>query len=238
MLARIGRATTHECRTGGGTCIPFGVSWAEASGDVSITVLEEGRWFQLALAASIDAGSACVQATSSATNAVSSSHTTAAPSTTTSNTSSTAVIAGVVGGFVAISLLAILIFFLVRRRNRRRTSAAALANTKETAATSDQSSSNIPTPVEISSDSSMPLQELETPPPDPWHSPRGDRYELSSPDLASEEQGVQGSRGSKGVYRPYRPADKERPARHKLYDEGRNVSYELDGRAIDYHRES
>ncbi|KAL8863142.1 MAG: hypothetical protein Q9178_000517 [Gyalolechia marmorata] len=176
--------------------------------------------------------------TSSATNAIASSQMTAAPSTTTSNTSTTAVVAGVVGGFVAISLLAILIFFLVRRRNRRHASAAALANTKETSATSDQSSSKILTPVENASSFSMPLQELETLPPDPWHSPQGQRYELPSPDPASEKQCVQGSGETMGIYRPYRSADKERPARHKLYDEGRNVSYELDGRGIDYHRES
>ncbi|KAL8725975.1 MAG: hypothetical protein Q9166_007008 [cf. Caloplaca sp. 2 TL-2023] len=163
---------------------------------------------------------------SSTTHSASSSSVAASSSSTTSHTSIGAVVGGIVGGLAAITLLAALAIFLVRRSRQRRSSTAiALSGSdKATPAPSYQESSTFPTPV----------HELETPPLDPWYTPNGKAYEMPSPDFGGEEQTMgKDSKGGLGIYRPYKPAGKEREGRYGLYDEGRNISYELDGRGID-----
>lgn len=151
----------------------------------------------------------------------------------TSHTSIGAVAGGIVGGIAVIALLAALALFLIRRRRRQRHSSTAIAppdSDKETPASSFQGSSTFPTP----------FHELETPPPDPWHIPTGKVHELPSPGLGGrqrsvddEKQVAEMSKNGLGIYTPYKPTGKVGTGTHGLYDEGRNMSYELDGREID-----
>ena len=48
-----------------------------------------------------------------------------------------------------------------------------------------------------------------------------------------EKEVVEQNNDGLGIYRPYKPSSNIASGRPGLYDEGRNVSYELDGRGID-----
>ncbi|KAL8851217.1 MAG: hypothetical protein Q9221_003848 [Calogaya cf. arnoldii] len=172
--------------------------------------------------------------TSSATQSASDSATSDLSRSSTSpiNNSLGALVGGVVGGIAVIAILAILAFFLLRRRRRQRHSSTAIelpAHDKESPPSSYQDSSTFPTP----------FHELETPPPNPWHTPTGNVHEMPSREIGGrqgrvkdEKQMVEQSNNGLGIYTPYKPTGKLGTGRPGLYDEGRNISYELDGRGI------
>ncbi|KAL8650606.1 MAG: hypothetical protein Q9226_005072 [Calogaya cf. arnoldii] len=171
--------------------------------------------------------------TSSATQSGSDSATSDLSQSATSpiNNSLGALVGGVVGGVAVIALLAILAFFLLRRRRQRHSSTAIElpGHDKESPPSSYQDSSTFPTP----------FHELETPPPNPWHTATGNVHEMPSPEIGGrqarvkdEKQLVEQSNEGLGIYTPYKPAGKIGTGRPGLYDEGRNISYELDGRGI------
>ncbi|KAL8673220.1 MAG: hypothetical protein Q9168_002372 [Polycauliona sp. 1 TL-2023] len=154
-----------------------------------------------------------------------------APSSSDSHTSIGAVVGGIVGGIAVIALLAVLAMFLLRRRRRQRSSPAVIApkNSDKESPGSSYPSSSFPTP----------FHELETPPPNPWHKPQGNIHEMPSPeiggwqrkmDMVDEKQVVDSNNGGLGIYTPYKPTQARG---HSLYDAGRNISYELDGRGIE-----
>ncbi|KAL8981805.1 MAG: hypothetical protein Q9205_003518 [Flavoplaca limonia] len=170
---------------------------------------------------------------SSPSSAAQSASGTATSETSPSSTSHTGtVVGGIVGGIVVVALLAILAFALLRRR-RQRQSPAAIAlpdSDKESPPSSYPSSSNFPTP----------YHELETPPPNPWQTPQGKIQEMPTPEIGGrerrmddEKQVVEQNNGGLGIYTPYRPSSNNGSGRPGLYEEGRNVSYELDGLGID-----
>ena len=103
---------------------------------------------------------------------------------------------------------------------------------KETPATSYHDSSSFATPMYTSSNLSTPghppFHELETPPPDPWHAPKGRAYEMPSPNLRAEKKMDGESKDGLGIYSA---VDGDRFERYEL-GEGRDKGeYELDGEA-------
>ncbi|KAL8769057.1 MAG: hypothetical protein Q9209_004843 [Squamulea sp. 1 TL-2023] len=172
---------------------------------------------------------------SSTVSAAASSSTTASGPTSTTHKNIGALIGGIVGGVIAISLLALLIFLLIRRRRQRHNSTTTtLPNHKDASSGPfEKDTSTVSIPGYNSSSFSSPLQELETPPPDPWHIPSGKAYEMPCPDLGSDKQGVQGKGEGLGIYSHYKAVDGQNVGKPGLYDERRNISYELDGRGTD-----
>ena len=167
--------------------------------------------------------------TPSAKQSASGNATSEVSSSSTSHVSIGGVVGGIVGGIAVIALVAALAFFLIRRRRRQRRSSTTIA-----LADSDKE-----TPASFFQDSS-PFHELETPPPGAWHTPTGKVHELPSPDLGGrqrqlddEKQLVEKSKNGLGIYTPYNPTSKVGTGTYGLYDQGRNTSYELEGREID-----
>lgn len=56
--------------------------------------------------------------------------------------------------------------------------------------------------------------------------------------MDDEKQVVEQNNGGLGIYTPYRPPSNNGSGRPGLYEEGRNVSYELDGHGIDRDRKA
>ncbi|KAI4213630.1 MAG: hypothetical protein LQ351_003854 [Letrouitia transgressa] len=138
--------------------------------------------------------------------AASSSSTNTTTPTTSSSTPPGAIAGAVIGGVALLSLIAFLVLFFLRRRRRnsQKDSASELP-TKETPASSYQDSSSFPTPMYTSSNLSTPghppFHELETPPKDPWHTPKGRAYEMESPNLNKEKKvgEIRGAGGAEGL---------------------------------------